>query len=314
MDYRRMSPEAKAELLALHPRCALCEKSAVLVDHCHTSHEVRGALCRRCNSRLGSLEAALRLPASGTFQSAAHDLHRAVERGERLSARVARADLAYLGIPGPEYGRRLRAVHAQLVLPYVYWTPITGTALTRATPWTKIGPLADEQEARRHAARLAARPAPPHLHIVLAREPDDGVNSPHPRGLLAGFETEGATRARIELQKAAPPPDLGAWEAKCRDYTDLVVPVLLSRPLTDRQIRDAHFNPREKLPRTRVALLEMIGDRYAAGWLDLAVRIALEDLAADLPDSRWAVFSRARYHWRALLEHWRRRQTGLRPA
>ncbi|WP_380286503.1 endonuclease domain-containing protein [Kitasatospora purpeofusca] len=311
MDYRRMSSEAKAAFLAERPRCALCTRPSVLVDHDHVSHEVRGALCRRCNSRLGSLEAALRLPATGVFQTMAHDLHQALERGERLSGRVDRTDLAYLGIPGREYAARLRAVHALLVLPYVYWTPVTGFALSRATPWTKIGPLVDEEEALRHVARLMEwERVPPQLWIRLAREPDDGVNSPQPRGFVRHFRTEGAIRAQKELMAAAP-RDASAFESKCRDYVDLVVPVLLSRPLTGAEIRAAYFSSRVRLPRDRDGLLELIGDTYAAGWLDLAVRIALEDLAGDLPDARWAVFSRARWHWRALLTHWKERQTTI---
>ncbi|MGW3044680.1 endonuclease domain-containing protein [Kitasatospora sp. NPDC001159] len=115
VDYRKMSSEAKAAFLAERRRCELCGRPSVLVDHDDASHEVRGALCRRCNSRLGSLEAALRLPATGAFQTMAHDLHTALERGERLSRWVDRADLAYLGIPGPEYKARLRKVHALLV-------------------------------------------------------------------------------------------------------------------------------------------------------------------------------------------------------
>ncbi|MFI8085803.1 endonuclease domain-containing protein [Kitasatospora sp. NPDC086009] len=76
MKYRKMSSEAKAAFLAERPGCALCDRSSQEVDHDHATDEARGAPCRMCNSRLGSLEAALRLPA-GMFQSLAGDLHRA---------------------------------------------------------------------------------------------------------------------------------------------------------------------------------------------------------------------------------------------
>lgn len=36
--------------------CALCERVPEVVDHCHTSHEVRGLLCSKCNIRVGSIE------------------------------------------------------------------------------------------------------------------------------------------------------------------------------------------------------------------------------------------------------------------
>ncbi|MFD8705062.1 endonuclease domain-containing protein [Kitasatospora sp. NPDC059648] len=58
-----MSLEAKAAFPAEHPRCGLCARPSVQVGHDHFPYEVRGALGRQCNSRLGSLEAALRLPA-----------------------------------------------------------------------------------------------------------------------------------------------------------------------------------------------------------------------------------------------------------
>ncbi|MFJ9523521.1 hypothetical protein ACIRPK_35480 [Kitasatospora sp. NPDC101801] len=40
-------------------------------------------------------------------------------------------------------------------------------------------------------------------------------------------------------------------------------------------------------------------------WLDLEVRIVLEDLS----DRKWAAPSRARHHWKVLFAHWRDRRT-----
>ncbi|GGV47162.1 hypothetical protein GCM10010495_76070 [Kitasatospora herbaricolor] len=83
VKYRRMSSEAKAQFRAERPRCALCGAGSMEVDHDHLTDEVRGALCRMCNGRLGSLEAALRLPA-GQFQAKAGDPHRALWRDGRV--------------------------------------------------------------------------------------------------------------------------------------------------------------------------------------------------------------------------------------
>ncbi|GGV47156.1 hypothetical protein GCM10010495_76060 [Kitasatospora herbaricolor] len=56
------------------------------------------------------------------------------------------------------YERRPREVHNLLVLPYVYWAPVTDQPISRE--WTKIGPLGDDEEARRRQARLAAAAGP----------------------------------------------------------------------------------------------------------------------------------------------------------
>ncbi|MET8630231.1 hypothetical protein ABZW30_42085 [Kitasatospora sp. NPDC004669] len=61
------------------------------------------------------------------------------------------------------------------------------------------------------------------------------------------------------------------------------------------------------LPCTQQELREPIGGYYSAGWLDLAVRIALDDLGDDLPDRHWVAFGRARWHWRELCVYWRDR-------
>lgn len=49
-DYNKMLDEQSA-------LCAICSvKSKLVVDHCHTTGDVRGLLCHRCNSLLGALD------------------------------------------------------------------------------------------------------------------------------------------------------------------------------------------------------------------------------------------------------------------
>ncbi|WP_404870732.1 endonuclease domain-containing protein (plasmid) [Kitasatospora griseola] len=303
-----MSPEAKAAFLAERPWCELrCGRPSVQVDHDHISHEARGALCRRCNSRLGSLEAALRLP-ERLFQSLAGDLHHEFWKNGSVNLAAYRRDLGYLGLTAKQYAARLRRVNEQLVLPHVYWTGVAARPPGRDTLWTKIGPLCDDDEARRHLERIAATAPPTQLWVQMTREPDDGVNSPAPRCLItATRSTEGAREAYLALHAAL--PDTSGYEARDRAFAELAVPVLLSRPLTAEQFRAAHWRDDEQLPATDRELRELLlRYGYMAGWMDLAVRIVLEDLAGDLPDARWAVFSRARHHWLVLFAHWRERR------
>ncbi|WP_354645385.1 hypothetical protein [Kitasatospora camelliae] len=238
------------------------------------------------------------------------DLHRALWRSGTVELDRYAGDVAYLGAPVGEFERRLRAVQEQLVLPYVYWAPVTKEPAIRTRAWAKIGPLCDDAEAERHRARLVAWSEP--YWVWVTREPDDGVNSPAPRALVvAAASTDGARELHQQLRG---PVDMSRHEARDRDFAELAVPVLLSRPLTAEQFRAAHWRDDEQLPAMVEELRELLlGYGYMAGWLDLAVRIVLEDLAGDLSDARWAVFSRARWHWRVLLGHWGDRQ-GCRSA
>lgn len=36
--------------------CALCDREAIFVDHCHTTNKVRGMLCPACNTALSRVE------------------------------------------------------------------------------------------------------------------------------------------------------------------------------------------------------------------------------------------------------------------
>jgi len=214
--------------------------------------------------------------------------------------------LDHLGLSEADYLARLRRVHDQLVVPCVYWAEVTATPPGRRTEWTRSGPLLDDAEAERLLARLVSRPGPPpHRWIVVAREADDGVNSPFPRGLVTHHATEGAGDAHGALRGEI---DTGPHEAKSRDFVELAVPVLLSRELTPEQIRRAHRGPAARLPRSRNALRNLIGTQYTATWLDLAVRIALDDLSAEPADPRWSTFGKARWNWTALLRHWHTRR------
>ncbi|MEV1040520.1 hypothetical protein AB0J01_28300 [Streptomyces sp. NPDC050204] len=62
---------------------------------------------------------------------------------------------------------------------------------SRARQWTKIGPLVDVEETERHY-RLR-RAAVPRQVVLMTFEPDDGVNSPCPRGLAKPFTGDART-------------------------------------------------------------------------------------------------------------------------
>jgi hypothetical protein len=317
--YGDMTERDRAHYLARYPDCRVCGHIARVVDHDHETDLVRGALCHGCNSRIGTLEAALRLP-TRCFQSLANDLHHAVARGQRdqlrcLLGRVGEADLAYLGMTVTEYEQRLRAVSAQLSRRFVYWTPIEQTlgGDGKAT-WSKRGPLSDTEQ-QRQADRLASGAhAPEHLKIMLTWEPDDGIDSEVPRGSVSGRRTPGAIEFFQQLHQATNGERLqqahAAHKAKDEAYVRLVVPILLSRPLSAEQIQAAGTwgMGAGSAPTSPSELRAEISHGYQPRWVDLAVRIVLEDLGDDLPDARWSTFTRARWHWQALCEHWHARR------
>lgn len=52
-----LTPEQASELFAANDgMCQICDvRTAVMIDHCHSSGAVRGALCSQCNTALGML-------------------------------------------------------------------------------------------------------------------------------------------------------------------------------------------------------------------------------------------------------------------
>lgn len=304
LRYSEMSSSAKASYLAAHPQCAICGHVARSIDHDHDTDLVRGALCQQCNGRLGSLEAALRMPRRA-FQSLAGDLHRAYAQSGTVDPSRFAGDFPYLGITEDEYLCRLAALQAQLTQRYVYWTEIGLNPNSRDTVWTKTGPLFDDEEVEKVLGRLQDPVnVPPHLTILATLEPDDGVNSPGPRALTFAHRTPGALTYLLELRRAddSPRVPMPGYEEKCRAYVRDVVPILLSRPLELSELRATGWVTDE--PADEDELREVIGERYSPRWVDLAVRIALEDLGDNLPDRRWAAFTKARWHWQKLCAHW----------
>ncbi|MDX3695011.1 endonuclease domain-containing protein [Streptomyces europaeiscabiei] len=183
--YAQMSNADRAGLLRQRPDCELCRRRpSAAVDHDGRTGRVRGVVCRSCNSWLGSMEAALRVP-RGRMQNQAAYLHWRFEAGGTAALVWYLGELSYLGMTDEEFTNGLRRVRRLLPVPYVYWTE-DGRPVTSGTQWTKIGPLADAEEADRHHVRLR-RAEGLRRAVVSTFEPDDGVNSPFPRGLIKPF-------------------------------------------------------------------------------------------------------------------------------
>ncbi|AJC61947.1 endonuclease domain-containing protein [Streptomyces sp. 769] len=315
--YGDMTEADRAHYLARYPNCFICGHVAAGVDHDHETDLVRGSLCTGCNSRIGRLEAALRLP-KRCFQSLANDLHHALVLGKhdqllRILGRQGAADLAYLGLTPDAYEERLRAVAAQLTRRFVYWVSLDEGRGSGQKVWFKKGPLSAVEQQREAGRLVAGVHGPEHLRIVLSWEPDDGVDSPVPRGLVAHRRTPGAF-AHLRAQQDAARSEAAqqvhaAYEAKTEAYRQLVVPIVLSRPLTAQQIQAVRaWGPGHGASSvTTRALRTELDLGYQARWVDVAVRIALEDLGDDLPDPAWRSFTRARWHWKALCTHWHTR-------
>ncbi|MFF4933428.1 endonuclease domain-containing protein [Streptomyces griseofuscus] len=183
--YARMSNAERARLLRQRPDCELCvRRESAAVDHDAGTGRVRGVLCRSCNSWLGSMEAALCVPRNRMQTQAAY-LHWRFEAGGTAALAWYRGELSYLGLSEQEFADGLRRVRRLLAVPCVYWTD-DGQPPSRDTQWTKTGPLQDAEEADRHHRRLRHALGDGNV-VVTAFEPDDGVNSPAPRGLVKPF-------------------------------------------------------------------------------------------------------------------------------
>ncbi|MGW1007432.1 endonuclease domain-containing protein [Streptomyces sp. NPDC001118] len=207
--YARMSNAERARLLQQRPDCELCRRRpSAAVDHDAKTGRVRGAVCRSCNSWLGSMEAALRVPRRRMQNQAAY-LHWRFEAGGVAALAWYPGELSYLGTTEEEFADGLRRLRRLVPVPYVYWTEDDGP-VTRDTQWTKIGPLVDVEEAERHHHRL--RCAFDDRQVVLTTfEPDDGVNSPFPRGLVKPFTGDarslfGACPDRMPARNTTTPP------------------------------------------------------------------------------------------------------------
>ncbi|MYZ40081.1 endonuclease domain-containing protein [Streptomyces sp. MnatMP-M17] len=185
--YARMSHAERSRLLQRHPDCELCRRRpSAAVDHDVATGRVRGAVCRSCNSWLGSMEAALRVPGRMMQNQAAY-LHWRVEAGGVAALAWYLGELSYLGMTDEEYADGLRRLRRLLPTMYVYWTEHQAEAVVafHARQWTKIGPLVDMEEAERHFC--LRQDAVPRQIVLMTFEPDDGVNSPCPRGLARHF-------------------------------------------------------------------------------------------------------------------------------
>ncbi|MFF9436345.1 endonuclease domain-containing protein [Streptomyces sp. NPDC014735] len=185
--YARMTNAQRSRLLQQSPSCELCgRRPSVAVDHDARTGRVRGAVCRSCNSWLGSMEAALRVP-ERLMQNQAAYLHWRFEAGGTAELARYQGELSYLGMTPQHYAEGMRRLRRLLPVLYVYWTDYQDevVAASRARQWTKIGPLVDIEETERHY-RLR-RAAAPRQIVLMTFEPDDGVNSPCPRGLAKPF-------------------------------------------------------------------------------------------------------------------------------
>lgn len=150
------------------------------------------------------MEAALRIPEHAMQPQAAY-LHWRFEADGTAALAHYAGELSYLGLTVKEFAGELLAVRRLLAVPCVYWTDQTAVP-ARETGWTKTGPLADAEEAERHHRRL--RSACGVAVVVTAFEPDDGVNSPSPRGLVkpfTGIPQHHYGSRRAGLDRSGPP-------------------------------------------------------------------------------------------------------------
>ncbi|MEU2357670.1 endonuclease domain-containing protein [Streptomyces misionensis] len=127
----------------------------IAVDHDAVRGQVRGAVCRSCNSWLGPMEAALRGSPRVRQQQAAY-LHWRIGAGGTAAPVQYARELSYRGTTVKEFADGLLAVCRLLAVPCVYWTG-RAAGPAREIRWTKTGPLVDAKGAERHHRRLQSR-------------------------------------------------------------------------------------------------------------------------------------------------------------